>query len=92
MTYPVRSVPPQGPGSRRARSATLSVFTVAGIVLGSSWALDAWERACAPGADCLAQTVRDSLSPVAIRVSISALVGFLVGFLVWSLAVHLDRR
>ena len=91
MTYSVRSLPPQGLGSRRARSAFLGVFTAAGILLGSDWARDAWVRACAPGAECLSQTLQDSLFPVATRVSISALLGFLVGYLVWSLALHLDR-
>ena len=92
MTYSVRSVRPQGPGSSRARSRILSVFTVAGMVLGSGWALEPWNRAaCEPATDCLQRTIHEALLPTALRLSACALVGLVVGVLVWSLAVRLDR-
>ena len=92
MTYVVRSIRPQGSGSRRARSTLLSVFTVAGMVLGSGWALEPWNRAaCAPATSCLERTIRDALMPTALRMSTCALVGLAIGILVWSLATHLDR-
>jgi len=66
---------------------------VAGMALGSGWALEPWNRAgCHPATECLERTIRDALTPTALRVSACALAGLLIGILVWSLAVRLDRR
>ena len=66
---------------------------MAGMALGSGWALEPWNRAaCDPARECLERTIRDVLMPTALRVSTCALAGLLVGILVWSLAVRLDRR